>query len=75
MNPVWSFAASVAIFVVLGLGLGLWQWRTRHSTRRVAVEVDQHIHAAAEIAQRRHQQKFGRASTDIAQAMNGTRPA
>jgi hypothetical protein len=72
---MWSFIASVIIFVVFGLGLALWQRRTRQTTKTVNTEVDQQIHAAAEVAQRRHVQKFGRASTDLTHTLNSAGPA
>lgn len=68
---MWSFVASVLIFTVLVVGLGLWQRRTRRTVKHVTAEVDQQIHAAAEVAQRRHVQRFGRASTDLAHTMRG----
>jgi len=68
---MWSFIASVIIFVVFGLGLAFWQRHTRRTIKTVNTEVDQQIHAAAEVAQRRHVQKFGRASTDLQHTLNG----
>lgn len=70
---MWSFAASVGIFAVLVLVLAMWQRRSRQDARNATQTVDQQISAAAEIAQRRHVQRFGRASTDLQiQALNGT---
>jgi len=71
---MWSFIASITIFVVLVVCLGLWQRRTRRNVKHVAREVDQQIHAAAEVAQRRHVQRFGRASTDLTHTLNGAGP-
>jgi len=71
---MWSSIASIAIFVVLVIALGLWQRRTRRTIKRASAAVDQQIHAAAEVAQRRHVQRFGRASTDLAQTLNGAGP-
>lgn len=68
---MWSFVTSVVIFIVLVVGLGLWQRRTRRVRRDVSAEVDQQIAAAAEVAQRRHMQRFGRASTDLKHTLNG----
>ncbi len=72
---MWSFIASVLVFVTLVVALGLWQRRTRRNVKHVAAEVDQQIHAAAEVAQRRHVQRFGRASTDLAHTMRGASSA
>lgn len=70
---MWSFIISVIIFVVLVVVLALWQRRTRRSIQHATVEVEQQIHAAAEVAQRRHVQRFGRASTDLTHTLsNGT---
>lgn len=71
---MWSFITSVTIFAVLVVALGLWRRRTRRNVKTAAVAVDQQIHAAAEIAQRRHVQKFGRASTDLTHTLNGAGP-
>jgi len=67
---MWSFVASVLIFTVLVVGLGLWQRRTRRTIRTTTAAVDQQIHEVAEVAQRRHVQRFGRASTDLAHTLN-----
>lgn len=69
---MWSFIASVLIFVILVIALGLWQRRTRRNVKATTAEVDQQIHAAAEVAQRRHVQRFGRASTDLAHTLAGS---
>lgn len=71
---MWSSIASIAIFVVLVIALGLWQRRTRRTIKRASAAVDQQINAAAEVAQRRHVQRFGRASTDLTQTLNGASP-
>jgi len=71
---MWSSITSVAIFIVLVVVLGLWQRRTRRTIKAASVTVDQQIHAAAEVAQRRHVQRFGRASTDLTQTLNGAGP-
>lgn len=71
---MWSFIASVLVFTVLVVSLGLWQRRTRRNVKHATAEVDQQIHAAAEVAQRRHVQRFGRASTDLQHTLNGTGP-
>lgn len=69
---MWSFMASVFIFIGLVFVLGLWQRRTRQHVQNAAKTVDQQISAAAEVAQRRHVQRFGRASTDLQiHALNG----
>lgn len=71
---MWSSIASVTIFVVLVVALGLWQRRTRRNIKHASVAVDQQIHAAAEVAQRRHVQRFGRASTDLTHTLSGAGP-
>lgn len=71
---MWSFITSVTVFVILVVCLGLWQRRTRRNVKLAAAEVDQQIHAAAEVAQRRHVQRFGRASTDLTHTLNGSGP-
>ena len=68
---MWSFLASVIVFLTLIAGLGTWQWRTRRVTKAANVQVDQQINEVAEVAQRRHKQRFGRASTDLEPALNG----
>jgi hypothetical protein len=68
---MWSFLASVTVFIVFVVGLGLWRRLTRREIKRVIVNVDQQINDAAEVAQRRHVQRFGRASTDLTQTLNG----
>lgn len=68
---MWSFIASVIVFVVLVVALRLWQYRQRRAIKVETAIVDQRIHDAAEVAQRRHVQRFGRASTDLANTMNG----
>lgn len=69
---MWSFMASVIIFVALVLILGLWQRRTRKTVQSAHNTVDEQITAAAQVAQRRHVQRFGRASTDLQlHALNG----
>jgi hypothetical protein len=62
----------VIVFVVLVVTLRLWQYRQRRSIKVETAIVDQRIHDAAEVAQRRHVQRFGRASTDLTDTMNGT---
>ena len=69
---MWSFLASVIVFITLISGLGAWQWRIRRVTKAANVQVDQQINEVAEVAQRRHKQRFGRASTDLEPALNGT---
>lgn len=69
---MWSFLASVFIFVGLVVVLGFWQRRMRQTRQHATATVDQQIHAAVEIAQRRHVKRFGRASTDLQlHALNG----
>jgi hypothetical protein len=68
---MWSFLASVIIFTVLVVGLGLWRRFTRREIMLVAKDVNQQIHEVAEVAQRRHVQRFGRASTDLQHTLNG----
>ena len=62
---MWSFIASVFIFTLLVAVFGLWQRRTRKTVAVAHDTVDQQITAAAEVAQRRHVERFGRASTDL----------
>jgi hypothetical protein len=69
---MWSFLASVIVFVVLVVGLGLWRHFTRREIKQATASVDQQINDAAEVAQRRHVQRFGRASTDLTQTLNGS---
>lgn len=71
---MWTFIASITIFTVLVACLGLWQRRTWRTVKHVAHEVDQQIHVAAEVAQRRHVQRFGRMSTDLTHTLNGAHP-
>lgn len=66
---MWSFIASVVVFLLLIGGLGFWQRRTRRVIQRESAEVDQQIYNAAEVAQRRHVRRFGRASTDLDQTL------
>lgn len=66
-----SFFISVAVFVVLVVGLALWQRRTRRTSKHDGARIDEQIHLAAEVAQRRHVRVFGRASTDIQTTLNG----
>lgn len=68
---MWSFLASVTVFIVFIVGLGLWRQFTRREIKHVIVNVDQQINVAAEVAQRRHVQRFGRSSTDLTQTLNG----
>lgn len=71
---MWSFIASVIVFVVLGIGLLLWRHATKKKVTIERAQVDQQINAAAEVAQRRHKQRFGRASTDLNDSLNGAIP-
>lgn len=66
---MWSFIASVIVFLALVGGLGLWQRFTRRTVKNQTTVVDQEIQNAAEIAQRRHKQRFGRESTGLMQAL------
>jgi len=66
-----SFVISVIVFVVLVAGLVLWQRWTRRASKPSSARIDEQIHLAAEVAQRRHVQRFGRASTDIQTTLNG----
>jgi hypothetical protein len=69
---MWSFLASVIVFVVLVVGLGFWRRFTHREIKRATVSVDQQISAAADVAQRRHVQRFGHASADLAKTLNGS---
>ncbi len=71
---MWSFIASVIIFVLLVVSLGFWQRRMRRRVKTATAQVDQQIHAAAEVAQRRHVQRFGRENTDLTHTLNGASP-
>jgi uncharacterized protein YneF (UPF0154 family) len=74
---MWSFIASVIVFLVLISGFGFWQRITRRQTKSNAPIVDQQIQSVAEVAQRRHKQRFGRESTGIMEILNpdpGTGP-
>jgi Flp pilus assembly protein TadB len=66
---MWSFLASVIVFVVLVSGLALWQRRTRKTIKIETAIVDQEMSNAAEIVQRRHRERFGRASTGLKEAL------
>jgi hypothetical protein len=69
---MWSFIASVIVFVVLIVALRLWQRRQRQHVHGQVAVVDQQIHDVAEVAQRRHVQRFGRPSTDLTNTLNGS---
>lgn len=66
-----SFAVSITVFIIFVAGLVLWQRRTRRASKPSDARIDEQIHLAAEVAQRRHVQRFGRASTDIQTTLNG----
>jgi len=68
---MWSFLTSVIIFAVLVAGLGFWRRLTHRTIKSATANVDQQINDAAEVAQRRHVQRFGRASTDLKHTLNG----
>ncbi len=68
---MWSFIISVLIFVVLVGSLWLWQRKSRRTTKAATAVVDEQINASAEVAQRRHVERFGRASTDLVHTLNG----
>lgn len=75
---MWSFIASVIVFLALVFGFGFWQRVTRRPTKSAKTAVvDQEIQHVAEVAQRRHKQRFGRESTGIMEILNpgpGTGP-
>lgn len=60
-----SFFISIGIFLVLVSSAGVWQYRQRKDVKIQTAQLDQEIARSAEVAQRRHVQRFGRASTDI----------
>lgn len=64
-----SFLVSVIMFVVLVGGLAFWQRRVRRTVQVDTSKIDREISNAAEIAQRRHKQRFGRASTGLEEAI------
>ena len=66
-----SFLISVVVFSLLVIGFGLWHRWSRRAASPGSERVDEYINSAAEVAQRRHVQHFGRASTDLQQTMNG----
>ena len=68
---MWSFIASVVVFVVLIIALRLWQRRQRQHVQGQVAVVDQQIQDVAEVAQRRHVQRFGRPNTDLTNSLNG----
>jgi hypothetical protein len=68
---MWSFIVSVIIFAALIGGLGFWQHRSRKTIKSEATRVDQEINKAAEIAQRRHVQRFGKEDTGLQQTLSG----
>jgi uncharacterized membrane protein len=69
-----SFIVSVIVFVVLVLVLAFWQRRVRRTVEVDTSKIEHEINAAAEIAQRRHKQRFGRASTGLEEAIHRPHP-
>ena len=67
---MWSFLLSAGLFIALVLTLGVWQFRTRKTSNVVAMQVDQEITRAAEIAQRRHVQRFGTEDKELREALS-----
>lgn len=65
---MWSFFASVALFFALLVFSALWQ---RRHPRPPDTAVDEDIHKAAEIAQRRHRKKYGREDTGLHRTLQG----
>lgn len=64
---MWSFITSVVMFLVLVGLLRLWQ---RHNRQQFPSIADPQIYGVAEVAQRLHVQRFGRASTDVTATIN-----
>lgn len=67
---MWSFIGSAAAFVLLVVALGLWQYRIRKNHKNMIQAVDQEIHRAAEVAQRRHKQRYGKEDTGLHQTLH-----
>lgn len=69
---MWSFVASIVIFLGLIGGLGIWQRATRRQIREQAEATERQIAQAAEVAQRRFVQRYGHADPDLHRAITGT---
>lgn len=71
MKGYESFLVSVIVFASLIIIFGLWHRWSRRAPTPGSERISESINEAAEVAQRRHVQRFGRASTDLQQTMNG----
>jgi hypothetical protein len=60
-----SFLVSIIVFIVAGIALGIWKHATRKRFKIEVAHLDEQIAEVAEVAQRRHKKRFGRASTDL----------
>ena len=69
-----SFLLSMAVFILLVGGLGLWQNFWSRALRAQVNKVDRALSRAAQIAQRRHTQRFGEAHPQIPVTANGHTP-
>lgn len=60
-----SFLISIIVFVVAGIALVIWKRVTRKRFKIEIAHLDEQLAEVAEVAQRRHKKRFGRASTDL----------
>lgn len=60
-----SFLVSIIVFVLAGIALVIWKRKTRSASQIETRVLDESIAEVAKVAQRRHKQRFGRASTDL----------
>lgn len=60
-----SFLVSIIVFVVAGIALVIWKRVTRKRFKIEVAHLDEQLAKVAEVAQRRHKKRFGRASTDL----------
>jgi hypothetical protein len=66
---MWSFILSIAMFITLVGGLGFWQRTTRRALREQVAATEHQIARAAEVAQRRHRQRYGSINPVLAKAV------
>jgi hypothetical protein len=66
---MWSFIASVLMFLGMVGGLGAWQRTARRAIREQAAATERQIARAAEVAQRRHLRRYGSTSQDLTTAL------
>lgn len=63
---MWSFVVSIVVFLSFVGGLGLWQRAARRALREQTDATERQIARAAEVAQRRHQRRYGGTHPDLA---------